>query len=73
LTKTTPLIAKKSEISTVSPMRIRKLVLPVTVHSAAWPLKWRISALMISFIQSISQNAIQASTAFQLDRSISTA
>ena len=71
--KITPLIRKKSEISTFRPIRITKLLCPVTVHSAASPLKCRTSALMISLTQSISQNATPVSTAFQFWRSISTA
>ena len=58
LTKIMPLIAKKSVISMFSPIRITKLLEPVTVHSAACPSKCRNSALMISFAQSISQKVI---------------
>ncbi len=73
LAKTTPLMAKNSEISTVRPMRMTKLEWPVTVQSAALPLKWRTSALTISLNQSISQKARPASTALQLARCASTA
>ena len=40
-----------------SPIRIRKLVSPVTVHSGARSLAWKIAELTSSLNQSISQNA----------------
>ncbi len=68
-----PLIAKNSEISTVRPIRITKLLVPVTVHSAAWPSRCSTSALTISLNQSISQKARPARIALQFARWTSTA
>src|SRR6476646_700843 len=65
-------MAKNSEISIVNPIRITKLLLPVTVHSAASPLTCSTSALTSSLNQSISQKAKPARIAFQLRRSTST-
>ena len=56
-----------------SPIRIRKLVSPVTVQSGARSVAWKIAELTSSLNQSISQNASPARMMSQRRRSTSTA